>query len=107
MQGFVGFTIPIWLRRLITMLPAVIVALIGVDPTKTLVLSQVVLSFALPLPVITLVMFTSRRDVMGSLVNRRVTTWAAIACATMIVALNVLLLYLTGSGIFGWWQPGR
>jgi manganese transport protein len=107
MQGFVGFTIPIWLRRLVTMLPAVIVALIGVDPTKTLVLSQVVLSFALPLPVITLVMFTSRRDVMGSLVNRRVTTGAAIVCATMIVALNVLLLYLTGSGIFGWWQPGR
>jgi manganese transport protein len=101
MQGFVGFTIPIWLRRVITMLPAVIVALIGVDPTKTLVLSQVVLSFALPLPVITLVMFTSRRDVMGSLVNRRVTTWAAIACATVIVALNVLLLYLSGAGIFG------
>ena len=107
MQGFVGFTIPVWLRRVITMLPAVIVALIGVDPTKTLVLSQVVLSFALPLPVITLVMFTSRRDLMGNLVNRRVTTWAAIACATVIVALNVLLLYLSGSGILGWWQPGR
>ena len=107
MQGFVGFTIPVWLRRAITMLPAVIVALIGVDPTKTLVLSQVVLSFALPLPVITLVMFTSRRDLMASLVNRRVTTWAAIACAIVIVSLNVLLLYLTGSGIFGWWQPGR
>jgi manganese transport protein len=107
MQGFVGFTIPVWLRRLITMLPAVIVALIGVDPTRTLVLSQVVLSFALPLPVITLVMFTSRRDVMGGLVNRRVTTGAAIACATVIVALNALLLYLTGAGIFGWWQVGR
>jgi manganese transport protein len=107
MQGFVGFTIPLWLRRVITMLPAVIVALIGVDPTKTLVLSQVVLSFALPLPVITLVMFTSRRDVMGSLVNRRVTTWAAIACAVTIVGLNVLLLYLSGAGIFGWWQPVR
>jgi manganese transport protein len=102
MQGFVGFTIPVWLRRLVTMLPAVIVALIGVDPTRTLVLSQVVLSFALPLPVITLVMFTSRRDLMGSLVNRRMTTLAAIACATVIVALNVLLLYLSGAGIFGW-----
>src|SRR5215469_2811700 len=55
MQGFVGFSIPIWLRRLVTMLPAVLVAFIGLDPTRTLVISQVVLSFALPLPVITLV----------------------------------------------------
>ncbi len=69
MQGFVGFTIPVWLRRLITMLPAFIVVLIGFNPTKTLVISQVVLSFVLPVPVITLIMFTRRRDVMGSLVN--------------------------------------
>lgn len=106
MQGFVGFTIPVWVRRLVTMLPAVLVALIGFDPTKTLVLSQVVLSFALPLPVITLVMFTRRRDLMGELVNHRITTWAAIACSVVIVTLNVVLLYLTGAGIFGWWQPG-
>ena len=106
MQGFVGFTIPIWLRRAITMLPAVLIAFIGVDPTKTLVISQVVLSFVLPLPVITLVMFTSRSDIMGKLVNRRVTTWAAIACSVLIVALNVVLIYLSGAGIFGWWQPG-
>src|SRR5262249_9524373 len=62
MQGFVGFTIPIWIRRLVTMLPAVIVAAVGLNPTGTLVISQVVLSFVLPLPVITLVMFTRRRD---------------------------------------------
>jgi manganese transport protein len=107
MQGFVGFTIPVWLRRLVTMLPAVLVAFIGLDPTRTLVLSQVVLSFALPLPVITLVMFTSRRTLMGGLVNKRITTYAAIACSVVIVTLNLILLYLTGAGIFGWWQPGR
>jgi manganese transport protein len=107
MQGFVGFTIPVWLRRLVTMLPAVLVAFIGLDPTRTLVISQVVLSFALPLPVITLVIFTSRRRLMGALVNKRITTYAAIACSAVIVALNLILLYLTSAGVFGWWQPGR
>jgi manganese transport protein len=106
MQGFVGFTIPVWVRRLATMLPAVLVALIGLNPTATLVISQVVLSFALPLPVITLVMFTRRRDIMGVLVNRRITTWAAIACSAIILMLNVWLLYSTFAPIFGWWQPG-
>jgi manganese transport protein len=106
MQGFVGFTIPVWLRRLVTMLPAVVVALIGLDPTRTLVISQVVLSFALPLPVITLVMFTSRRKLMGGLVNKRITTLAAVACSVIIVTLNVILLYLIAAGSFGWWQPG-
>src|SRR5205807_2725371 len=92
MQGFVGFTIPIWIRRLVTMIPAVLVAAIGLNPTGTLVISQVVLSFVLPLPVITLVMFTRRRDLMGSLVNRSITTWAAIACSALILSLNVWLL---------------
>src|SRR6202051_2849810 len=87
MQGFVGFTIPIWLRRLVTMIPAVIVAAIGLNPTSTLVISQVVLSFVLPLPVITLVMFTRRRDLMGTLVNKAITTWAAIACSIVILSL--------------------
>jgi manganese transport protein len=95
MQGFVGFTIPIWLRRLVTMIPAVVVAAIGLNPTITLVLSQVVLSFVLPLPVITLVLFTSRRDIMGTLVNKRITTWATIACSVVILSLNVWLLYST------------
>jgi manganese transport protein len=98
MQGFVGFKIPIWVRRLVTMLPAIIVILIGLDPTRTLVISQVVLSFVLPLPVITLVFFTRRRDVMGALVNRRITTVLAAACGAVIVGLNVLLLYSTFGG---------
>jgi manganese transport protein len=106
MQGFVGFTIPIWLRRLITMLPAIIVAAVGLDPTRTLVISQVVLSFVLPLPVITMIMFTRRRDIMGTLVNKPITTWTAIACSALILGLNVWLLYSTFAPIFGWWQPG-
>jgi manganese transport protein len=105
MQGFVGFTIPIWMRRLVTMIPAVIVAAIGLNPTSTLVISQVVLSFVLPLPVITLVMFTRRRDLMGSLVNKAITTWAAIACSVVILGLNVWLLYSTFAPFFGWWLP--
>ncbi|HEY7418852.1 MAG TPA: Nramp family divalent metal transporter [Ktedonobacteraceae bacterium] len=105
MQGFVGFTIPIWVRRLVTMLPAVLVVAIGLNPTSTLVISQVVLSFALPLPVITMIMFTRRRDLMGSLVNKPITTWAAIACSVVILGLNVWLLYSTFASSFGWWQP--
>jgi manganese transport protein len=105
MQGFVGFTIPVWVRRLVTMLPAVLVALIGLNPTGTLVISQVILSFALPLPVITLVMFTRRRDLMGTLVNKALTTWAAIACSVIILGLNVWLLYSTFAPLLGWWLP--
>jgi manganese transport protein len=105
MQGFVGFTIPIWVRRLVTMIPAVLVAAIGLNPTGTLVISQVVLSFVLPLPVITLVMFTRRRDLMGSLVNKAFTTWAAIACSVLILSLNIWLLYSTFAPFFGWWLP--
>ncbi len=105
MQGFVGFTIPVWVRRLVTMLPAVLVAAIGFNPTTTLVISQVVLSFILPLPVITLVMFTRRRDLMGSLVNKAITTWAAIACSVLILGLNIWLLYSTFASFFGWWIP--
>ena len=106
MQGFVGFTIPVWVRRLVTMLPAVMVALLGFNPTQVLVISQVVLSFVLPLPVITLILFTRRRDVMGTLVNSPVTTVLAILCSVVIVALNVVLLYLTFAPLFGWWFPG-
>jgi manganese transport protein len=105
MQGFVGFTIPVWVRRLVTMIPAILVAAIGLNPTDTLVISQVVLSFALPLPVITLVMFTSRRDIMGTLVNKRITTIAAIACSVVILGLNIWLLYSTFAPNFGWWLP--
>ena len=100
MQGFVGFTIPIWLRRLLTMLPAITVVAIGLNPTQTLILSQVVLSFVLPVPVIALVLFTRRRDLMGVLVNRRLTTVLAILCSTVILALNVLLLYQQFGGMW-------
>jgi manganese transport protein len=95
MQGFVGFTIPIWIRRLVTMVPAILVAAIGLNPTNTLVISQVVLCFVLPLPVITLVYFTSRRDIMGTLVNKRITTCAAIVCSIVIISLNLWLIYST------------
>ena len=105
MQGFVGFTIPIWVRRLVTMLPAVLVVAIGFNPINTLVISQVVLCFVLPLPVITLVMFTRRRDLMGTLVNKAITTWAAIACSVVILSLNAWLLYSTFAPVFHWWLP--
>lgn len=100
MQGFVGFTIPVWLRRLLTMLPAIVVVALGVNPTETLVISQVVLSFVLPIPVIALVLFTSRKRIMGALVNKRVTTALAILCSAVILALNVLLLFQSFGGTF-------
>jgi manganese transport protein len=95
MQGFIRRQIPVWVRRLVTMLPAFIVIAIGLDPSKTLVLSQVVLSFGIPFALIPLVMFTSRRDVMGGLVNRRSTIVAAICVAALICGLNLFLLAQT------------
>ncbi|HEY3992620.1 MAG TPA: Nramp family divalent metal transporter [Ktedonobacteraceae bacterium] len=98
MQGFVGFTIPVWVRRLLTMLPAIAVVALGWNPTQTLVFSQVVLSFVLPVPVIALVIFTRRRDIMGTLVNHKITTALAILCALVILVLNMLLLYQNFGG---------
>ena len=98
MQGFVGFTIPIWVRRLVTMAPAVIIVWLGVNSTQALVMSQVVLSLVLPLPVIALTYFTRRRDVMGALVNGRATTMLAVFCTAVILLLNVLLLFQTAGG---------
>jgi manganese transport protein len=95
MQGFIHRQIPIWVRRSVTMLPAFVVIAIGVDPSRTLVISQVVLSFGIPFALIPLVMFTSRRDVMGGLVNHKVTTALAVLVATAISALNVFLLAQT------------
>jgi manganese transport protein len=95
MQGFVRRKIPVTLRRLVTMVPAFIVIAIGVDPSRTLVLSQVVLSFGIPFALIPLVYFTSRSDIMGGLVNRRVTTVTASAIAAVIIALNMFLLAQT------------
>jgi manganese transport protein len=92
MAGFVGIRIPLLARRAITMLPALVVLAIGLNPTDALVLSQVVLSFGIPLALVPLVMLTSRRDVMGVHVNRRPTAIVAWGCAGVITALNVLLL---------------
>jgi manganese transport protein len=92
MQGFIARTIPIVVRRLVTMLPALAVLAIGVNPTRALVLSQVVLSFGIPFALVPLVLITRRRDVMGALVNRRITTIAATVVAGLIIALNLFLL---------------
>src|SRR3954469_8976301 len=86
MQGFIHRRIPIFLRRLLTMLPALVVAAIGLNPSRTLVLSQVVLSFGIPFALVPLVWFTSRREIMGTLVNRRLTTAVATLVAAMISA---------------------
>jgi manganese transport protein len=98
MQGFLHRKIPIWLRRGVTMLPSLIVIGIGLDPTRTLVLSQVVLSFGIPFALIPLVLFTRRADLMGVLVNRRLTTGMVSLVATLIIGLNLFLLYQTFFG---------
>jgi manganese transport protein len=95
MQGFLDWHIPVWIRRLVTMAPSLVVIATGLDPTRTLVISQVVLSFGLPFAVIPLILFTSREGLMGALVNRKATTAASILVAGLIVLLNVYLLYQT------------
>jgi manganese transport protein len=92
MGGFINRRIPVFLRRTLTMLPALVVVALGVDPTRALVLSQVVLSFGIPLALVPLVILTSRRDVMGPHVNRRITTAAAWSCAGLITAMNLFLI---------------
>src|SRR5215468_5258916 len=105
MQGFVGFRIPIAVRRLVTMLPAFIVVALGVNATKALVISQVVLSIALPLPMITLLMFTRRPDIMGPFANGRVTNLAALVGTVVVLMLNMFLILQTVGvpipGLFG------
>jgi len=98
MQGFVRLEIPLWIRRAVTMLPSLVVVALGLDPTRTLVVSQVVLSFGIPFALVPLIMFTSRGDVMGVLVNRRATTIAASGTAALIIGLNLFLLYQTFGG---------
>ncbi|HDR8857831.1 TPA: Nramp family divalent metal transporter [Burkholderia territorii] len=92
MEGFVGFRIPVWLRRLVTMVPAFFVIGLGVDSTQALVISQVVLSFVLPVPMLALVYFTGSRDIMGTFANGRATRWAAIGSMAVICMLNIILL---------------
>jgi manganese transport protein len=97
MQGFIKRRIPVTLRRLVTMFPALIVIAIGLDPSRTLVISQVVLSFGIPFALVPLVVFTSKREIMGALVNHRATTVAATVIAALISGLNVFLLVQTFS----------
>lgn len=92
MQGFVNFHIPIWVRRSVTMLPSFAVVIAGVDATRALVLSQVALSIALPFPMIALVWFTSRRDIMGVFRNRISVSIAAIVASLIVLGLNIVLL---------------
>ncbi len=93
MQGYLRRQVPIWARRLVTMVPALVIIALQVDPTSALVISQVVLSFGIPFALIPLVLFTRQRKLMGPLVNMRVTTIAASIVAAVIVALNLYLLY--------------
>jgi manganese transport protein len=102
MQGFVGFRIPIWVRRLVTMVPAFVVVGYGVNATTALVVSQVVLSIALPLPMIALLIFTARRDVMGQFANSPLTNAVAVIGSAIVLTLNMFLILDT----FGVPVPG-
>ena len=101
MQGFIRYKVPLMLRRVATMLPAIIVIGIGLNPARTLILSQVVLSFGIPFALIPLVLFTRNREIMGSLVTSRSVNALAYAVVTLIVSLNVFLLWQTATG-GGW-----
>jgi manganese transport protein len=92
MQGFVGFRIPVWLRRAVTMIPAFVVVGLGVNATDALVVSQVLLSLTLPFPMVALLIFTHQREVMGDFVNSRATTILAFLAAAVVLALNTVLL---------------
>lgn len=92
MQGFVGFTIPIWLRRAVTMLPALIVVARGINATEALVFSQIILSIALPLPMIALLMFTGRAAIMGRFASKRLLRGAAALATGVVILLNVFLV---------------
>lgn len=95
MQGFIQRRIPLYLRRAITMIPPLVIIASGVNATYALVLSQVILSFGIAFALIPLVMFTSKKDIMGSLVNHRITTILGWCVVVIVVALNIYLLWET------------
>jgi manganese transport protein len=95
MQGFINRQIPLFLRRLVTMAPALVILGIGLNPSRSLVISQVVLSFGIPFALVPLLIFCRNRAVMGTLVNHRLTTAIASVVVALIVSLNVFLLYQT------------
>ncbi|MFJ7363166.1 Nramp family divalent metal transporter [Peribacillus frigoritolerans] len=95
MQGFIKRHIPIYIRRVITTVPPLLIILWGVNPSKALVMSQVVLSFGIAFALVPLIMFTSNKKIMGSLVNHKITSGAAWLIAVLIIGLNLFLLYET------------
>lgn len=99
-EGFLDIKFSIFLRRLITVIPALIVIALGLDPLKILILSQVTLSFGLPFAIVPLIFLTGKRKIMGDLVNRKTTTGLAILVSAVIIALNILLLYQAFGGSF-------
>ncbi len=103
MQGFVHRRIPLFARRALTILPALVVLGLSLPATAALVISQVVLSFGIPFALVPLVLLTRRADVMGPLVNRRLTTAVTAGIAAVIIGLNVYLIYVILIG----WPPGR
>jgi len=98
MKGFIGLSIPINIRRAVTMAPALIIIALGVNPMYALIMSQVVLSFALPFAIVPMMLITSRKDLMGSLVNKRSTKIAGWIITSLILTLNAVLIYLTFTG---------
>lgn len=98
MKGFVNLSIPVNARRLITMLPALTIIALGINPMYVLVLSQVVLSFILPFPIIQMLTIAKRKDLMGVLVNKNFVRFLGILITTAIIAVNIVLLYLTFTG---------
>jgi manganese transport protein len=98
LQGFMNFRISIFLRRIVTMIPAILVIAWGLDPLKTLVLSQAVLSFCLPFAMIPLLMLTRRKDLMGTHANRPLTNYLAVVATAVILGMNVWLLYAISVG---------
>lgn len=98
LKGFIGLDIPLNIRRIITMIPAIILLWLGFNPMKILIMSQVTLSFALPAAIIPLMLITKRQEIMGNFANRRVTNWIGVVIVTLIVSLNTVLLYLTFTG---------
>jgi manganese transport protein len=98
MKGFVGLNIPVNLRRLVTMAPAMAIIALGVNPMKALVISQVALSFALPLAIIPMLLIARRRDLMGALVNKPLTNAAGWIISAVIIGMNAVLLLLTFTG---------
>ena len=94
MHGLLRVRVPLIARRLVTLVPAIVILALGADPTWALILSQVVLSFGIPFALVPLVALTARRDVVGPYRNRWWTTLAGVAASVFLIALNALLLWL-------------